>query len=1667
MKRHVRPGCMVAALAVMLAAETVSAGPVTISASTNLVESQSALYTNDDVTVSGGGVILTLSNSATYGALATYYFNSLTVTNGAQVVCTAQANSPYTITNAGVAIQSAGDVTIGGGNITNSIHADGKGFPRAQGPGGGAASGTGGTHGGSGCNNAIATYGSYTAPTTLGSGGYGTGTTAGEGGGAIKLIVPGTLAVNGRLSANGAYGRWGGGAGGSLWITGSGTVTGVGEIQVSGGQSEIFNTSGGGGGRVSIDDTVTYNFRGNIRGSLYKHNEWAGDAGTVNFPATARQNFTVFSNQIIVVGAEVDNLFSNLTVYGTLIPAGRYAGWGTCCVVRATNILIATGGKIMADEWGFARGRGPAPGPNNNLGGSHGGRGGGLPINTYALYGSFTQPTSMGSGGGAGGGGGAIKLVVSSNLTVNGTLSANGPDSTYSVGAGGSLWITGGGTLGGTGEVQAYGGGSYYNGGGGGGRISVDDTMSYAFKGNIRAGNVYDSCPGTVYLPAAARANFLIDTNQIFIVGSGTNYAFGDLMVKGTLVCGGDTTGQGTGIVIAANNITIWSNATVNADSRGFLTGVGPAAGSNTVGGTHAGIGYGNTNVTYGSALQPVNFGSGGQNQNWNGNARHAGGAIRLIVTSNLTIYGSLTATGAGAGTGIGASAGGSLWVDCGGLLAGTGTIQANGGATATPNYGGGGGRIAIYYGSNTFVGMPPPIGLYTNKETISATVRVRGGYYTSTNGVEDGSIYVRSMSAPFVDNATGATNITSSSAWLTGNLISTGAAATTVYCFWGTSDGTNNASAWGHTDLVSTAVGLVTNYVSGLSAPPATYYYRYYATNAFGDFWAWPSMSFQTIAPPVVNNDVGATGVEANRATLNGRLTDGGSAHVYIYWGTSDVSPETSIDLGTRTVAGGTFSADITGLTPLSHYYYQCYATNINGDSWAGVTDFWTTTTLTLSTNTVLTPADKDLYCGFVLVVSACTLTLGADTNYGSLVSYCFGGLIVTNGGAVVCMAQTNGPVYDANARGVAIQSTGDVMVAAGSSINADYRGFPMRQGPGGAAAADWMGGTYGGRGDYYYNACNPNPTYGSYDTPCSLGSGGRTAAGVGGGAVKLSVGGRLTVNGRLSANGKDDPSFGGGGGAGGSIWITGGGTLRGSGEIQVSGGVGEYAGSSGGGGGRISIDDTMSYDFRGNIRGALGAQRNNYGGVGSVYIGAIARQDFTVFSNQILVAGNDIENVFGNLAVYGTLVPGGMHAGLGTGAVIRATNITVAAGGSISADGWGWVVGPGAGTYNVSGGSHGGRGGSNVKDLYGSVTEPTSMGSGSTGAGGGAMKLVVSSNLIVNGSLSANGIDNLYSDGAGGSIWITGGGTLGGTGVIQAVGGYQGYGSTSGGGGRISIDDTVTYAFKGNVWAGKNYNGVPGTLYLPAAARQNFLIDTNQSFIVGSGTIYAFGDLTVKGTLDCGGDPLATTGLVITANNLTIWSNAVVTADSRGYYGYTGPGAGNAGTGATHAGVGFLNTSATYGSALQPLAAGSGGYSSGAGGQNATPYFGGGAIRMAVKKTLTVNGRLSANGGVNGVNGGSAGGSLWIDAGLLAGSGSIRADGGASAAGGGGGRIAITYRRAVFGGLPPPGLYTNQQSISATVTAKGGYNTSTNGVEDGSIYIVAIPQGSVFMIW
>jgi len=175
------------------------------------------------------------------------------------------------------------------------------------------------------------------------------------------------------------------------------------------------------------------------------------------------------------------------------------------------------------------------------------------------------------------------------------------------------------------------------------------------------------------------------------------------------------------------------------------------------------------------------------------------------------------------------------------------------------------------------------------------------------------------------------------------------------VYVYWGTTDGTNNASAWATnayvgswTNEASTNISFWTNVLS-LSTH---YYYTFQATNDSYDIWASPSADFYTFGKPGVDNAGGATGLGVGEATLNGRVVSTGGVpvtHVRIYFGDEDGGMDTGnwdsnyvFDAGSVT-QGVPFSTNLTGLLYGVQYSYRTYASNSYGEGWADVETFTT----------------------------------------------------------------------------------------------------------------------------------------------------------------------------------------------------------------------------------------------------------------------------------------------------------------------------------------------------------------------------------------------------------------------------------------------------------------------------------------------------------------------------------------------------------------------------------------------------------------------------------------------------------------------------------------------------------------------------------------------------
>jgi len=483
----------------------------------------------------------------------------------------------------------------------------------------------------------------------------------------------------------------------------------------------------------------------------------------------------------------------------------------------------------------------------------------------------------------------------------------------------------------------------------------------------------------------------------------------------------------------------------------------------------------------------------------------------------------------------------------------------------------------------------------------------------------------------------------------------------------------------------------------------------------------------------------------------------------------------------------------------------------------------------------------------------------------------------------------------------------------------------------------------------------------------------------------------------------------------------------------------------------------------------------------------GALASVQIT--SNVTVNTINSTEDVSvqGATLTVGTLAVDSLSVGAGsvltapqgiTVSVTAAEDVSVDAASTISADGMGYGsgAGPGAGQsdWNAgSGGGYGGAGGASYNRAgggsYGSTTEPVDLGSGGGGAigqggaGGGAMRLTVGGTLSLEGSITANGLPGGVGwsnygggGGSGGSIYLATG-TLTGGGAIMANGG-AGYDASSGGGGggRVAVyygSSSLTGTMTARGGSG-NQAGGAGTVLTRSSSQAGGQITVDNGGNQGAVTplIWAgpFDGLTVAnggvayiqtamkvGTLDVksGGQLSHDAGqkefdLTVTGDAM-VEKGGTISADGMGYGSGAGPGAGqsdwNAGSGGGYGGAGGASYNraggGSYGSTTEPVDLGSGG--GGAIGQGGA---GGGAMRLTVGGTLSLEGSITANGLPGGVGwsnyggGGGSGGSIYLTAGTLTGGGAIMANGGAgydaSSGGGGGGRVAVYYGSSTFTG-------------------------------------------------
>ena len=170
---------------------------------------------------------------------------------------------------------------------------------------------------------------------------------------------------------------------------------------------------------------------------------------------------------------------------------------------------------------------------------------------------------------------------------------------------------------------------------------------------------------------------------QLFILGTLDVQTDADINVSGSGGLGGR---QGTNTSGSGERWTA-GGATPSGGASGRSGGSYGTSGTSLIG---------STNGTYGDAMDPVAFGSGGGSSSNSGPKGGNGGGRLDITATDAILDGQLRANGSGCNYYCGSGSGGAIRVVLTGNLAGTGTLSAVGGGGNSTEGAGGGGRIAV-----------------------------------------------------------------------------------------------------------------------------------------------------------------------------------------------------------------------------------------------------------------------------------------------------------------------------------------------------------------------------------------------------------------------------------------------------------------------------------------------------------------------------------------------------------------------------------------------------------------------------------------------------------------------------------------------------------------------------------------------------------------------------------------------------------------------------------------------------------------------------------------------------------------------------------------------------------------------------------------------------------
>jgi hypothetical protein len=997
---------------------------------------------------------------------------------------------------------------------------------------------------------------------------------------------------------------------------------------------------------------------------------------------------------------------------------------------------------------------------------------------------------------------------------------------------------------------DAYNGANVWTGG-------VDN--NWETNGNWSAGlapvagdDVVINTAVTVNINAATTVNSLTLGNSGGGVASVLNFNY-DAIAGSPLTTAGDLTvysgasithTAGTSAIVGRINLSVGGNATItgsiNADGDGYTGGNGPGAPANdsnyAAGASYGGIGGNGQTVvaasTYGSSTAPTDLGSGGGNQQA-ATGGNGGGAIKLNVIGTTNIAGTISANGNNASNCwySGGGSGGSVYLTTA-TLTGSGSISVHGGNPCWYDTGSGsGGRIAVYY----------------TTDSSSVTYSSYGSYSTSgrpSNIGGSGTIFKKSVAQSYGDfildnNNYGGTDETTFGR--TPLLASSTFDSITIK---------NSASLYLATtspvNVTATTVTLSNNghynSLAGTSLSYTTLSWSGIITDSGGSLAVLSQNQDLTIpAGSKLTFNVASSTRTYNNLTVNGTLTH--TANTNATTGTASLYKLNWQINGNLTVnSGGSINVDGSGYTggngqgsPANDSTYGA------GASYGGLGGKGNTVAPTSTYGSLAAPTDLGSGGGNQSSApggnggGAIQLTVTGTTTIAS------GGAISANGNnASYCW-------YPGGGSGGSVYLTTATLTGSGSiSVH------------GGNGCSGYGNSGAGGRAAIYYTADSSSITYSSYGG--SLGN-------IGGSGTIFKKSAAETYGDFILDNnnygGTDETTFGRTPLLASSTFDSI--TIKNSASLYLATTSPVSATAT-----NLTLSNNGHYNALANTR--LIYSSISWGG-GRItdsdgYLPVLSQnQDLTIPASATLIfnvatSSTAATRTYNNLTVNGTLTHSyNTNATTGTASLYKLNwqvngNLTVGAGGSINVDGRGYFSGqgPGQGISYTSGGgtaggaSYGGLGGTSADGegsgpTYGSLTSPTDLGSGggaitacgvngTGGNGGGAVELTVTGTTVVTGTISANGGNgnsNCWAPGggSGGSVYITSA-ALSGSGNISVNGGNgvnNNGGGGSGGGGRVAVYYTtdlssVTYSTYGGNTNNSKFGG-SGTTYKKSAAQ------------------------------------------------------------------------------------------------------------------------------------------------------------------------------------------------------------------------------------------------------